>query len=243
MFPSTPHRHACKAVRASPFPPRPRIKITVPLDKGERARACAGRESQPPSRKNLTQRRREPQRKPPFPPRPYFLLSYFLLSYFLLPVLSPSLSFSLILNHPVKPNSRCSRSLSAPFALFARSSLSPPPPPPQKKSVPIRSHPFNPCEFSQKTPPPKPLRALLLCGLNPLPPISSPKKIPFAPFALFARASLLLSPSLTILSPSLSGLLIPPSPRLPSSPRTYAICAESSSQSAYAAAISALSAS
>ena len=51
VFPSTQFRHACKAVRVLPLPASPANQMTVPLDKGERARACAGRESPPRSRR------------------------------------------------------------------------------------------------------------------------------------------------------------------------------------------------
>ena len=89
--------------------------------------------SPPPSRRNLTQRRREPQRRSPFPPRPFFLLSYFLLPrpHSILTHLSPSLP--ILLNRIP--------ALSAPSAppreIFhsSRRRLSPP----KKK---IRSRPF-----------------------------------------------------------------------------------------------------
>ena len=139
VFPSTPHRHGCKPVRALPLPsPRPRIKTEIklsPLIRGSgpasfASQSAAGRESPPRSRRNLTQRRRDPQRKPPFPPRPFFLLSYFLLSRPIpsLPILSPSLS--ILLNRipaPVPPR--------PPRLRVKFPSL---PPPSQK----IRSHPF-----------------------------------------------------------------------------------------------------
>ena len=104
---------------------------------------------------------------------------------------SPSLSISLsILTHPVNPI-----------------------PPPQKKSVLIRSFRLIRVNSPQKNSPPESLRALLLCGLKSFgnansfvrsafrkfprnPPLSPKKKLlknsTFAPFALFAGASLLL---------------------------------------------------